>query len=178
MGISAGFIEPLEASALALVELSAAMISDELPATREVMDAVAKRFNDRSRYRWDRIVDFLKLHYVLSKRSDSEFWTDNRQPETIPDRLRELLETWCYRPPSRRDFWEIEEMFPAASYQYVLYGMGFQPDRRVSPRQSDDTAAAENCFLESARSTRKYLAGLPSNRELINLVKSHGMQRT
>ena len=69
-------------------------------------------------------------------------------------------------------------MFPAASYQYVLYGMGFQPDRRVSPRQADDTAAAENCFLESARLTRKYLAGLPSNRELINLVKSHGMQRT
>lgn len=177
VGISAGFIEPLEASALALTELSAAMISDELPATREVMDVVAKRFNERSRYRWDRIVDFLKLHYVLSKRSDSEFWTDNRQPETIPDRLRELLETWCYRPPSRQDFWEIEEIFPVASYQYVLYGMGFQPDRRVSPRQSDDAAAAENCFLESARSTRKYLAGLPSNRELINLIKSHRMQR-
>jgi tryptophan halogenase len=61
VGISAGFIEPLEASALALIEMSARMIADELPATRELMDVVAQRFNERFAYRWGRIVDFLKL---------------------------------------------------------------------------------------------------------------------
>ncbi len=69
--MSAGFIEPLEASALALIELAAAMISDEMPATRAAMDIVARRFNDSFEYRWDRVIEFLKLHYVLSQRSDA-----------------------------------------------------------------------------------------------------------
>jgi hypothetical protein len=71
IGLSAGFIEPLEASALAIVEMSAAMVSDDLPATREAMDIVARRFNDAFTYRWERVIDFLKLHYVLSQRRDT-----------------------------------------------------------------------------------------------------------
>jgi tryptophan halogenase len=47
IGMSSGFIEPLEASALVLVELSAAMIAEQLPANRSIMDLVAKRFNDK-----------------------------------------------------------------------------------------------------------------------------------
>ena len=43
VGQAAGFIEPLEASALAMVELSAAMLADALPATREAMAVAAQR---------------------------------------------------------------------------------------------------------------------------------------
>ena len=89
------------------------------------MDIVAKRFNERFRYRWDRIIDFLKLHYVLSQRTDSDFWLDNRKIETIPSHLLELMELWKYQPPSRSDLFQIEEIFPSASYQYVLVRNGF-----------------------------------------------------
>ena len=178
VGISAGFIEPLEASALALIEMSARMIADELPATRKVMDVVAGRFNERFRYRWGRIVDFLKLHYVLSRREDSAFWTDNRRADTIPARLSELLELWRYRPPSNRDFHQIEEIFPAASYLYVLYGMGFRPQAGSHERRLDDRSAAERCIRMTGQLAAKYLKGLPSNRELIDYVASHGMKRT
>jgi glycine/D-amino acid oxidase-like deaminating enzyme len=177
VGISAGFIEPLEASALALIEMSARMIADELPATRELMDVVAGRFNERFRYRWGRIVDFLKLHYVLSRREDSAFWIDNRRAETIPARLSELLEIWRYRPPSNRDFYQIEEIFPAASYLYVLYGMGFNPQEGGHERRLDDRSAADLCIRTNAQLTAKYLRGLPSNRELIDYVASQGMKR-
>jgi Tryptophan halogenase len=51
-------------------------------------------FNDTFRHRWERIVDFLKLHYVLSGRTDSRFWIDNRTRESIPDSLRDGLEYW------------------------------------------------------------------------------------
>lgn len=176
VGISAGFIEPLEASALALIELSAKMISDELPATREIMDLVAKRFNDRFRYRWDRIIDFLKLHYVLSQRTDSDFWLDNRKVETIPSHLLELLELWKFQPPSRSDLFQIEEIFPSASYQYVLYGMGFEPEQ-VPSRQSDNTDLARRLLEETAGLTEKFVAGLPSNRELLNHINKYGMQK-
>jgi hypothetical protein len=153
------------------------MIADELPATRELMDVVARRFNERFRYRWGRIVDFLKLHYVLSRRDDSEFWIDNRRSETIPERLAELLELWRYRPPSSRDFHQIEEIFPAASYEYVLYGMGFHPDPNNHDRRMDDRAAAVRCFQTTQQLARKYLKGLPSNRELLDNVAAHGFKR-
>ena len=131
VGLAGGFLEPLESSAIVLVELSAKLIAEQMPANREVMDIVAKRFNDVTMYRWGRIIDFLKLHYVLTQRTDTAFWRDNVDPATVPDRLKELLELWKYHPPWFFDeFDRLEEVFPAASYQYVLYGMGFQSESR------------------------------------------------
>ncbi len=174
VGMSAGFLEPLEASALVLVELSANMISQEMPANRQIMDMVAKRFNERFLYRWDRIIDFLKLHYVLSKRT-GEYWTDNRSNETIPDQLQALLELWRFQPPSAQDLTQIEEVFPSASYQYVLYGMGFETAAPPTYRRRDSAEVAKQYFAENDKITTKYLAGLPSNRELIEHIKANGL---
>lgn len=176
VGIAAGFIEPLEASALALIELSAAMIRDQLPATRGEMDLVARRFNESFTYRWDRIVDFLKLHYVLTRRRDSDYWRDNCAPATIPERLRELLSYWRHHPPSRYDLPRVDEIFPSASYQYVLYGMGFRPQSNVSARLPGDAERAEGFFRENAALTRRLLAGLPENRILLEQIGRHRMQ--
>ena len=128
IGLSAGFLEPLEASALLLVEISAWMVAEQFPVTREAMDVIAKRFNRTFLYRWDRIIDFLKLHYLLSSRSDNAFWTDNRDPGSVPDSLEELVTLWRYQSPWQGDFDRATEVFPAASYQYVLYGMGFRTE--------------------------------------------------
>jgi tryptophan 7-halogenase len=177
IGLSAGFIEPLEASALALVELSAAMLSDQMPATREEMDIVARRFNDSFTYRWERVIDFLKLHYVLSQRRTSAFWRDNVDPATVPERLRELLVLWRHQPPSRYDLHRVEEVFPSASYQYVLYGMGFRPEPAVSTRRCDDGDRADGFFREAASLAGKMLAALPSNRELLTHIRRHGLPR-
>ncbi|GGY91173.1 tryptophan halogenase family protein [Pseudoduganella plicata] len=174
IGLSAGFIEPLEASALALVEMSAALVSDDLPATRADMDVVARRFNDAFTYRWERVVEFLKLHYVLSRR-DGAYWEDNRSENTIPERLRELLALWRHRPPSRLDFHRIEEVFPSASWQYVLYGMGFVP-APGGTRRADPEAAA-HYYREAADLTRRMLGALPSNRELLEHIRRHGLQK-
>jgi len=176
IGLSAGFIEPLEASALAIVEMSAALVSDDLPATREAMDIVAKRFNDAFTYRWERVIDFLKLHYVLSQRRDTPYWRDNTDPAKTPERLGELLTLWQHRAPSRSDFYRIEEVFPSASYQYILYGMGFRSDfSRASKPQ--EAGMASGYFQEAANLTRKMLGALPDNRALINHIKRHGLQK-
>jgi len=175
VGMAAGFLEPLEASALVLVELSANMISHEMPANRHVMDITAQRFNERFLYRWDRIIDFLKLHYVLSRRTDSDYWMDNRSLDTVPDRLQLLLELWRFQPPSSQDFTQIEEVFPSASYQYVLYGMGFETIAPPTSRRRASVEAAQRCFSENDRVAAKYLAGLPSNRELIDHIMAHGL---
>jgi hypothetical protein len=166
VGLSAGFIEPLEASALALVEMSAQRISQELPMTRAGMDTVSKRFNDDFSYRWSRVIDFLKLHYILSQRSDSAYWVQHRDPHTWTDRLRESLPLWKLRPPARHDFGRIDEVFPAASYQYVLYGMGFQPE--ILALKPKARANAEQALLEAERQAQRLLVGLPGHRSLIN----------
>jgi hypothetical protein len=168
IGLSSGFVEPLEASSLALVEMSAAWLADDMPVTRAQMDLAASRFNEAFTYRWECVIDFLKLHYVLSKRSDSAFWIEHRAAGSIPDRLREHLQLWRTRPPSRRDFSRIEEAFPTASWQYVLYGMGFRTEQ--APRASDRPELADAAFRDTARLTAKMLPALPSNRELIDHI--------
>jgi tryptophan halogenase len=177
VGLSAGFLEPLEASALVLVELSAAMISEQLPANRDVMDIVAKRFNKKFLYRWDRIVDFLKLHYILTKRTDTKYWRDNCLAESIPEDLQTLLTLWRYESPWQLDFDHADEVFPSASYQYVLYGMGFETSARLTTRRSDNLELAQMTFQKNAQLTQKLLAGLPNNRELINKIKQYGLQK-
>jgi hypothetical protein len=166
IGLSSGFIEPLEASALAMVELSAQRLCDELPMTRATMDAVARRFNDDFRYRWARVIDFLKLHYILTQRDDSTYWRAHRDPASWPERLRELLPMWRLRAPARHDFGRIDEVFPSASYQYILYGMGFQPERHPLP--AAQLQAAQACFDEAARQARRFVPGLPGHRGLID----------
>lgn len=176
VGLAAGFLEPLEASAIVLIELSAKLIAEQMPACREVMDIVASRFNATTGYRWGRIIDFLKLHYVLTKRTDSAFWRDNLLPETIPDRLQELLTLWRYQSPWFHDeFDRVEEVFPAASYQYVLYGMGFQTE--VEPEAlAADARIAERTLHENRVQTDRLRAGLPRHRDLIRRIVDHGLQ--
>ena len=172
VGMSAGFIEPLEASALVMIELAAGMIADELPATRSVMDIQAQRFNELFRYRWERIIDFLKLHYVLSRRSDSAYWIDNRHSDSIPARLQQLIELWRHQVPSARDFPQIDEIFSAASYQYVLYGMGFETQTRQRTAHDAEREKALGLFKDVERHSRHLLQQLPDNRELLSRITS------
>ena len=176
VGLAAGFLEPLEASAIVLIELSAKLIAEQMPANREVMDIVAARLNEVTTYRWGRIIDFLKLHYVLTKRTDSAFWRDNVDPATVPERLQRLLCLWKYQSPWFLDeFDRLDEVFPAASYQYILYGMGFRTE--VEPFDNVSTRALAARFLGEADSlTQRMKAQLPRHRELVRKIHDHGLQ--
>ena len=173
VGLSAGFVEPLEASALALIEQSAAMIGQQFPANREIMSVVARRFNHRMSYHWERLIEFLKLHYVLSRRNDP-YWRDCRAPETWPAGLRDKLMVWEQQPPWHDDSPRVDELFPSASYQYVLYGMGFVPNYAFSPgvNPDRDRLRAEELVDSNYAKMRQMLKLLPTNRELINAVVS------
>ncbi|HAG38822.1 MAG TPA: tryptophan halogenase, partial [Pseudoalteromonas sp.] len=77
------FVEPLEATAIMLVEISSRFVAEHMPADTQVMPIVAKRFNEQMDYRWQRIIDFLKLHYMLTKRPEP-YWQAHIQPQSIP----------------------------------------------------------------------------------------------
>ncbi|QDZ08752.1 tryptophan 7-halogenase [Sphingomonas panacisoli] len=167
VGLSAGFLEPLEASAIVMIELSLNELLDNFPATRPLMDVHARRFNDLFRYRWDRVVEFLKLHYVLSRR-DEPYWREHRDAASIPPRLADLLRVWAHQPPSIADFPAVEEIFPAASHQYVLYGMGFPPPA-ASPIELD---AAVPSLSQVDQRARSLAASLPTNRAYLDDLRA------
>ncbi|MBQ0936000.1 tryptophan halogenase family protein [Ideonella paludis] len=174
IGLSSGFIEPLEASALAMVEMAAALLSDTLPASREDMPVVAARFNEAMHYKWGRVIEFLKLHYVLSRRQDEAYWREHREAESIPARLAEQLLLWRARPPSRHDFGRIDEVFPAASYQYILYGMGVKPQGLAAQPLS---AEVMHLMRHARHQTERMAAALPTPRELLQHIVRHGQHR-
>ena len=176
IGLSSGFLEPLEASALLLIEISAKMIADQLPTNRLTMDIIAKRYNQTFTYRWQRIIDFLKLHYTLSQRTDSKFWHDHRDPQTISERLKEQLMLWEHQFPCDNDFENSLEIFPAASYQYVLYGMGFKTKANPMGLSAQSMQAAQQQFEKNLMQTNTLTSSLPSNRELLNKIKRYGLQ--
>ncbi|TCP33115.1 tryptophan halogenase family protein [Sphingomonas sp. BK235] len=136
VGLASGFLEPLESTGVVLIEAAAAMIAELLPSDGPV-DAPAARFNALLAARYENIAAFLKLHYCLSARPEP-FWRDHRDPATIPPRLRDWLDQWRHRPPSRFDFQLESETFAHFNYQYILYGMGY-----ATAGGSADAAATE-----------------------------------
>jgi hypothetical protein len=177
VGLSAGFLEPLEASAIVMIELSAKAIANLIPGCRGGMPRAAAIFNETFRYRWERIVDFLKLHYALTSRTDSPFWIDNKRRESIPDSLQANLEYWTDHCPWHEDFPHREEVFSAASYQYILYGMRFETNADRWLLNDRDSALAREKMSEVQRGASELSASLPSNRELLEKVRRFGLQK-
>lgn len=170
IGMASGFIEPLEASALVLVELSARYLAEDFPVNRDLLPAASRRFNGRFRQHWEMIIDFLKLHYVLSRR-DGDYWHEHRREASIPLSLKDRLALWRHRAPWHQDAIASDDMFPPASYQYILYGMGF------ITRDGAAGAAARGprspMVDEVSRITGQLQKTLPGHRELLNRIREH-----
>lgn len=166
IGQAAGFIEPLEASAIVMVELSLRALADNYPADETAMAIHARRFDALFRYRWDRIVDFLKLHYALSRRAEP-YWLDQRDPATFSPALAEQLALWRTQPPSSWDFPQVDEVFSAYSQAYVYYGMGGAVPAHVAA-----TADATARLGEVQARARNLAAALPTNRSYLDAISA------
>jgi tryptophan 7-halogenase len=117
------------------------------------------------------------LHYVLSRRTDSPFWSDNRRSDSIPDSLRAGLEYWRHHSPWHDDFGQREEVFSAASYQYILYGMGFCTESASWLSSDTERNLALESMKETARHAQALAAKLPTNRDLLMRVRRYGLQK-
>lgn len=167
IGLSGGFLEPLESSGIGLIETAAYLVSYLFPYNGEFAP-VAKTFNHLMSQRYERIVDFIKLHYCLSQRTDSAFWRDNTAAESIPASLRDKLNMWQGRPPSRLDFITDLEMYPPSSWQYVLYGMEFATQLPANLIRKDELAVAQEAFQNIATMREFAAKDLPDHRQLID----------
>ncbi|MBY5992648.1 tryptophan halogenase family protein [Ferrimonas balearica] len=175
IGLAGGFVEPLEATGLLVFDLTARMLAEQLPADARQMAAVAQRFNQRVRHTWDRVIDFIKLHYVLSQREDSAFWRDNRDPATVPDSLKENLAFWAEQLPSAYDFASTLSIFNLENYLYVLYGMEFPT--RVAAERHPYGGQAEQKVARLRQGADQLARELLPHRELLERIARHGLQK-
>jgi tryptophan halogenase len=149
IGLSAGFIEPLESTGLYLSDLAAVMLTEHFPYGGD-MAPLAYRYNRIVANRFHEILDFINMHYCLTRRTDNDFWREVGKPERMTDRLRAKLDFWRVKPPSPADFedqWfpgqpdtplpsaglpgdhrspvDTAGTFTLSSYEAILYGMDF-----------------------------------------------------
>ncbi|MEW6998014.1 tryptophan halogenase family protein [Colwelliaceae bacterium BS250] len=177
IGLSQGFVEPLEATGLLVFDVTAKMLAQQLPSTRSHMDIVAKQFNQRVASSWEKVIDFIKLHYVLSKRDDSQFWLDNRDLSTCSDTLLERLELWKYQLPSAYDFASGFEIFNLENYMYVLYGMEFKTDLSAMANRFSQDEQAKQFFEKINQYGNNVSSKLPEHRQLLEKISRFGLQK-
>lgn len=139
LGLSQGFIEPLEATALLLVQISIELFIAEY----EQGDFSAKHrgeFNQKVHARFERVRDYIVAHYKLNTRQDSEYWKANRENMELSDSLRYLLDVWYRRGDLGKEIQRqnIESHFGTLSWHCLLSGYGaFPPLAKNQPNKGD-----------------------------------------
>jgi tryptophan halogenase len=125
IGLSSGFLEPLESTSIYLIQDGIGRLMTLLTAGRPLDDDDRALFNDGAARRFARIRDFIILHYCLTRRRDSDLWRHVATME-LPDTLAFKLELWRrYGVLHQYD----EEGFDATSWLAIHAGMEHWPER-------------------------------------------------
>lgn len=149
IGAAGNAIEPLEGTNLYLIDHAASMLAEHFPLGDE-LQPLAFRFSRIMANRFYELLDFVNLHYCLTRRQDSEFWREAGRPGRMTARIAAKLEYWRMKRPTPSDF--EDQKFPGQrdeplpegrvtgdyrspidtaglwnheNYEAVLYGMDF-----------------------------------------------------
>jgi tryptophan 7-halogenase len=124
VGLASGFMEPLESTSIHLVQSAIARIMSVFP--RKNFNQVEIDFyNDQVAFEYEKIRDFLILHYKVTNRNDSEFWNYCREMPT-PDSLQQKIELF---KASAHIYRYNNELFNEISWLEVMLGQGITPQR-------------------------------------------------
>jgi tryptophan 6-halogenase len=93
IGLAQGFIEPLEATALMIVQDTVDNFIEHYQSGGFTPQPRAA-FNDKINLIFDSVKDYVAMHYKLNSRNDTEYWTANRENPHVSDSVREILEVW------------------------------------------------------------------------------------
>jgi tryptophan halogenase len=158
IGLASGFLEPLESTSIHLTQMAVMRLIELFPE-RQIDPADRAAFNATVDYEYDRVRDFLILHYHATTRDDSEFWNHVRTM-ALPDSLAGKLELW--REAGRIETYG-EGLFLEPSWVAVYLGQGMMP-QRYDPRADNPAPAALKRALDDIADTiRSRVAAMPDH---------------
>ncbi len=165
LGLSAGFVEPLESTAIHLIARGMELFLRYFP-DQDCDVSLQREYNRRMLNDYEEVRDFVLLHYCTSQRTDSAFW---RAIKTIslPDSLRERIELFSAQGKLREG---TEELFRSTSWQSVFEGMGIRP-RKYSPLVDNLDSEQLRQALDTTRSAiLNMVKTLPTHNEYLQRI--------
>lgn len=164
VGLAQGFIEPLEATALHIVQST---VDGFIEAYEQGGFGPAKRdaFNTRIAARYEGIRDYIVCHYRVNTRGDTDYWRDNAANAVLSDPLKAVLTAWFTGQDLAAEVARlgIGSYYSALSWHCLLAGHGTFPDdaRLRAPAQPDHDLAAIDNFV------RRCGLNFPDHREAL-----------
>ena len=163
LGLSAGFMEPLESTAIHLIQVGIAWLLALLPD---------KRFNQLEIDEYNRIIstiyeqtrDFIILHYKANEREDSAFWKQCRDMD-VPESLQRRMDLFR---ASGRCLIQGDELFSTNSWLAVLLGQNIWPETYNNTAESMDESALQEMLAGMQNRVNQAASALPSHQEFIN----------
>ena len=158
VGLASGFLEPLESTSLHLIQSAVIRMVRLLPDAG-FDQAGIDEFNRQSDFEYERIRDFIILHYKATERDDTPFWRYCRDME-VPATLQRKMDLFA---ANGRVFREDDELFTEESWIQVFLGQG------VIPRGHDPLVG-----IHSDEEIARYLANIETVvGKCVNVMPSH-----
>ena len=162
VGLAQGFIEPLEATALHIVQATVEGFIDAFEAGN-FTDSGAAVFNRKIAARYEGIRDYIVAHYRVNGRTDTEYWRANAANQHLSDSLKGLMTCWFTGGDLMQEIAEqgVGCYYPALSWHCLLGGYGQYPeDTRMTPPEADlpvaDMARIDAFIAGCARNFRSH----------------------
>lgn len=151
VGLSSGFLEPLESTSIHLIQSTITRLSMLFPNS-DTNTIMAKQFNCEATSEMEKIRDFVILHYHLNNRRNQPFWNDCRNTE-LPESLQHKLELYAQ---SAYVHHEHNDVFTEGSWLSVLVGQGLLPANSMHMINTMPDEELDNYM----KSVRQHIASL------------------
>ncbi|MGZ2410724.1 tryptophan 7-halogenase [Sphingomonas sp. F9_3S_D5_B_2] len=162
LGLSSGFVEPLESTSIQLVQSGIAKLISLFP-DRRFNPVERDEYNRQMQELFEDVRDFVILHYKATRRNDSDFWNYCRTME-VPDSLGSMLDLWRSKG---RVFRQGRELFGTASWVAVLLGQGFIPEEPEPAVGAIDPAFLADVLDKMRLSYRRMAEQMPTHADFI-----------
>jgi 2-polyprenyl-6-methoxyphenol hydroxylase-like FAD-dependent oxidoreductase len=169
IGLSSGFIEPLESTSIALIELGLANLVNNFPS-KHMEPGLIGKYNAIMRRYYELIRDFIILHYCTSDREDTEFWRANKHRASLPASLQARVDLYEAMLPDHDEI-DMPPIYDDISYATILAGMGYIPKRPLPLLAYGDEAAADRMFTAIANEGVRLANQLPDHRRYLSLMR-------
>ncbi len=167
IGLSSGFLEPLESTSIHLIQSGVLRLLKFFP-NNGISPAMRDEFNRLSQIEFEQIRDFIILHYKLNERTDSQYWLDCARMD-VPETLRRKMAMFRETGMVQR---EQDELFSEIAWQQVMIGQGVIPADYHSMANAIDEAALKE-LLDNLKAVMQVTVNrLPPHQDFINFCLS------